>query len=203
MILWTIQHYHAFEQFLKTGVLRANEDYIEDFWAYDWMGKKMIESGIMPPKGVRYPIWAWYQWEGERKRRDMRLSAHAKRGEKIVQLTIEVDDQDVLLSDFLLFHYVLNYWYLPEDENDDSEFESKYESLLNSSSSHERRLSNIQTDEMKQFRSKIESSWDRIFFIEKEDDGWLYGKIDNKSIQATFWELRLDQIVKAEHFIAK
>lgn len=37
-------------------------------------------------------------------------------------------------------------------------------------------------------------------FLRKEDKGWLYGKNDNKTIQATFWGLRLDEVVKAEIF---
>ena len=31
-------------------------------------------------------------------------NGHARRGEKIVQLIIEVEDKDALLSDFDLFH---------------------------------------------------------------------------------------------------
>jgi len=59
----------------------------------------------------------------------MRGGGHAKRSEKIVQLTIEVDTKDVLLSDFDLFHYVLNYWYLPVAEKGDKEFEKEYTEL--------------------------------------------------------------------------
>lgn len=205
MVLWTIQHYPSYERLQKTGILRANEDYLfcaDDFrYAYDWMSEKMICAGLIPPQGVKYPVWAWHQWEGRRKRRDMREGGHAKRGEKIVQLTIEINDQHVLLSDFDLFHYPLGYWYLPIDENDDSEFESRYKSL--GYSFHDLSDLSIQTDKMKRLRAEIVSSWDRVLLLEREDDGWLYGKNENKTIQATFWELRLDQVVKAEVFIAK
>lgn len=205
MILWTIQHYLTYEHFQKSGILRANEDFLfcgdELRYAYDWMREKMIFAGLTPPQAMRYPMWAWYQWEGQRKRRDMRESGHAKRGEKIVQLTIEVEDQSVLLSDFDLFHHPLNGWYLPLDEKDDLEFEKLYESFGYSFQD----LSNpdIQTNDMKQLRNKIVLSWDRVFFREREDNGWLYRKNENRSIQATFWELRLEQVVKAEVFIAK
>lgn len=205
MVLWTIQRYPSYEHLQKTGILRANEDYLfcaDDFrYAYDWMSEKMISAGLIPPQGVRYPVWAWYQWEGRRKRRDMREEGHAIRGEKMVQLTVEVNDQHVLLSDFDLFHYPLGYWYLPIDEKDDSRFEAKYRSL--GYSFHDLSDLSIQTDEMKRLRSEIVSSWDRVFLLEKEDDGWLYGKNENKSIQATFWELRLDQVIQAKVFIAQ
>lgn len=185
--------------------MRADEDHLfceDDFrYAYDWMSNKMIDAGLLPPQDVRYPVWAWYQWEGKRKRRDMRERGHEKRGEKIVQLTIEIDDQNVLLSDFDLFHFPLNRWYLPTDESDASAFEKHYESL--GYSYQDLNNPGIQAVDMKKIRADIVSSWDRIFWLEKEDDGWLYGKNEGKSIQATFWELRLEQVVKAEVFIAK
>lgn len=205
MTLWTIQHYLAYEYLQETGILRADEDYLfcKDClqYAYDWMREKMICAGLIPPQGVRYPIWAWYQWEGKRKRRDMRESGYAKRGEKIVQLTVEVDDWNVMLSDFDLFHYPLNRWYLPLNEKDNLEFEKLYESF--GYSFQDLNNPNIQTNEMKHLRNVIALSWDRVFLLNKEDDGWLYGKNENKSIQATFWELRLDQVNKAEVFIAR
>ena len=131
----------------------------------------------------------------------MREGGHAKRGAKIVQLTIEIDDRAVLLSDFDLYHYPLNNWYLPLNENDDLRFEKQHESL--GYSWQDLSDYSIQTYSMQQLRNEIVASWDRIFLLGEEDDGWLFGKNDNKSIQATFWELRLDQVIKAEVFLAK
>lgn len=73
----------------------SSDDGITVRIAYDWIGQQMLSAGLMPPEGVRYPVWAWYQWEGKRKRRDMREGGHAKRGERIVQLTVEIDDKDI------------------------------------------------------------------------------------------------------------
>ena len=205
MIIWTIQHHSAYEHLLRNGILRANEDRLfceDDFrHAYDWMGQQMLSAGLMPPEGVHYPVWAWYQWEGIRKRRDMREGGHAKRGERIVQLTVEIEDKDILLSDFDLFHYVINDWYLPVNEKDDLAFEAKHESL--GYSFRDLQDHDIQTEEMNQLRDEIRASWNRALLLDIEDDGWLYGRNEKKSIQATFWELRLDQVKKAEVFIAK
>lgn len=161
----------------------------------------MGDKKFLQPTGVRYPIWAWYRWEGKRKRMDMRKSGHAQRGEKVVQLTIEVEDEKVLLSDFDLFHYILRYDYLPLNEKDGERFDKEYEKT-----GYEWKDPadfRIQTNTMKNLRSKIIRSWERIFLLDKEDNGFIYGLNSKKSIQATFWELKLDQVVKAEVFIAK
>lgn len=47
------------------------------------------------------------------------------RGEKGVRLTINCPAERVLLSDFSLWHYVLNYWYLPSSEAVGDAFESE------------------------------------------------------------------------------
>ena len=62
------------------------------------------------------PIWAWYQWEGSRRKPDLRASGYLPKGEPGVRLELRVADDRVLLSDFDLWHYVLNYWYLPKSE---------------------------------------------------------------------------------------
>jgi len=40
------------------------------------------------------------------------------------------------------------------------------------------------------------------FLLGEEDNGWLYGKNENKINQTIFGEPRLDQVVKAEGFVA-
>ena len=42
------------------------------------------------------------------------VCGHLPKGERGVRLELQVADDRVLLSDFDLWHYVLNYWYLPE-----------------------------------------------------------------------------------------
>ena len=112
MILWTIQSIKAYESLCEKGVLIADENHtiFESSWdvAYKWLADQMKTRIGEPPEGVKYPIWAWYQWEGKRKRPDMR--SHNKvgtPGDKIVLLTLDVPDEHVLLSDFDDWHYVL------------------------------------------------------------------------------------------------
>lgn len=205
MRLWTIQRYKTYEKLIQTGILKADDnEYHKDpyfKYAYNWMIEKMKYKGLVPPIGMCDPIWAWFQWEGKAKRRDMREKGYANRGETIVQLSVEVDNKDVLLSDFDLFHYVLNYWYLPIDEKDGDEFEKRYTDL--GFEWHDLSNFKIQTQPMQVIRTEIEKSWQRIFDLELADDNFIYRSRNKKSIQATLWQLKLEQIVEAQVFTAK
>lgn len=70
-----------------------------------------------PPFGVNYPIWAWHLWEGSSNRPDMRKSSYAPRGTPIVRIKLDIPENEILLSDFDLWHYVLNHWYLASKVN--------------------------------------------------------------------------------------
>src|SRR5437016_2513700 len=128
MRLWTIQTEEAWRQMQEMGCLRADAAYMDqDFiQPYVWMAEQM-ERCIGPrPKGVEYPVWGWYQWAGEnRARPDLRASAHLPKGRRGVRIEFEIAGQLVLLSDFDLWHFPLNYWYLPASEQDDKAFEEE------------------------------------------------------------------------------
>lgn len=184
-LLWTIQTEDAFKEFEKTGILQANEDYLfcEDYYrfAYDWLSNQMAQRIGAPPAGVRYPVWAWFQWEGKRKRRDLRTSGYAQRGTPMVQITFEADPTFFLLSDFDAWHTVLAKQYLADNE---SEWDNFYESNPNPD------------------QKDVQASWDRIFDIMHYTPNWDCAP-KRKSIQATLWQIEMTQVKKVEHFIAK
>ena len=184
-LLWTIQHEAAYSDFEKTGVLVANEKFLfcqDDLaFAYDWISEQMKVRIGCPPNGVKYPIWAWYQWEGKRKRRDQRLSGYAKRGTPLVQITFEADIDSFLLSDFDAWHNVLANQYVANNENDWNRFYKQHP--------HPKRCD-------------VEPSWVRIFDITHFAPGWDCAP-EEKSIQATLWKIDMVQVKKVEHFIAK
>ena len=206
MVLWTIQDYSAYQQFQRNGVLVADKDYIDmlsDFqFAYNWMVWQMKQRIGYPPVGVEYPIWAWYQWrDEEHKMPDMRFKAHTKTGQKIVRITFEADEKDVLLSDFEMFHITLNYGFISFDEREDEELKKEYTNL--GFTCMDLRDFLIQTPEMKILREKIEKSWEAIFNFTSEPSEWLIHTLKEKSIQATLWTIRSEQVLKVEEFIAK
>ncbi len=95
MILWTIQNEKAYKSLEEKGTLMSFWSNIldDDFlYAYDWMRIQMNQKIGNPPKNDCYPIWAWYQYEGIRKRPDMRQNTHSYNHtkEKIYLLTIDI-----------------------------------------------------------------------------------------------------------------
>lgn len=177
MILWTIQHKNAYEKMLATGSLTADDDYIFapefNLPAYQWLSTRMENLIGEPPAGVHFPVWAWYQWEGVRKRPDMRTHRRwTTKGTPIVLITFEIPDNMVLLSDFDMWHVILNDGYLALTEDDDKD------------------------DYTEEEKTK---SWDNVFQYDLQNDYWGF---DCKSTQATMWEIKSEWILKAEHFIS-
>ena len=99
----------------------------------------------------------------------------------MVQIEFEVDSDCVLLSDFDDWHFVLNHSYIADSE---TEFDEFYK--MNHKDEKER----------------IEESWNKIFDIGRDISNWTV-PLDKKSIQATLWGFRLEQVKKVEWFIAK
>lgn len=80
---------------------------------YEWMAKRL---GRLVPAPSRYaaPIWGWFQCNGEAcPRPDLRRTGHLPRGTRGTRLELLLPASRVLLSDFELWHYVLNDWRIP------------------------------------------------------------------------------------------
>lgn len=166
--LWTLQHRSAWEELQRTGVLRADPARV---WAdaraaYGWMADQMQKRIGPPPEGVRYPLWAWYQWEGRRRPMDLRLSGYAQRGTPMVRIEFGIDTDQVLLSEFDRWNIVLGGG-VPE-----------------------------------RFPEDPAPSREWIFQLDRWTPDW-DAPPEEQSIQACFWELRLDQVRQARHFLAK
>ena len=110
MRLWTIQPVVVYEELQRTGVFRHTEKIPEPFYdcfenAFCWL-VKYLKAKDDCPDGIQFPIWAWFRFNGQEKKPDLRHSCYGVRGEKMVCLEIEIPDDKVLLSDFDLWHFV-------------------------------------------------------------------------------------------------
>lgn len=175
MILWTIQHKNVYEKMKERGFIRADERYLifDGLFkkSYLWMAEQMRKRIGEAPEGVIFPIWAWYQWEGKRKRLDMRQHSWGwgKKGTPIVLLTIDVPEDCVLLSDFDYWHVVLS----------DGDIIFPYSETKVYSQAEKQR------------------SWENIFDISCSYDEEEHELL---STQATLWEIKQEWVVKAEEF---
>ena len=202
MRLWIHLDDERYQQ-LANGVLRADPERVitengSFIGAYAWMVKQMAVRVGEAPDGVRLPVWAWRAFGGVTKAPDLRSWAFT--GDKGWLVEVEVADERVLLSDFHLWHFVLNNWYLPmseeearvaEDDNLVGEWEVRVKQRI-------KELENEGFDWLKAVHMAYEEvygkSWEQIF-----DMGYAIGDYtyDDKELQATIWELRKEDIVKS------
>jgi hypothetical protein len=186
LILWTIQHVDAWRKAERSGVLRndARRAWHSFRQAYRWMAAEMSDRVSRPPRNVRHPVWAWFQYENERQRRpDLGSGGHLPAGTSGVLIEFSVPDRDVLLSDFDLWHYVLNRWYIPSTLRDWA------------------RIEKLSYDDLPSGR-EMEESWIRIFDLE-----WslkdVAEPLSKKSIQAAVWEVPLASVRSVRFFRAR
>jgi len=116
MRLWSIQTPELLDALRRRGRVggawkRVDPDYRA---AYQWMVRQMVERRVAERAGA--PIWAWYAYRGEAKRRpDLRETGHLPRGTRGVLLELDVPASRVLLSCFDRWHWVLNGWFITEN----------------------------------------------------------------------------------------
>lgn len=151
------------------------------------------------PKPDIYPLWAWSQWRDAIHRKpDLRSFGHLAPGTRGVRLACEIPDEQILLSDFLLWHHALNYGYLSLSQAEEEAFETE---LALCGLTH--MPSGPLSDPV--FHQRILDSWQRIFELEGVGDPDWLGKQtrDEKAIQATFWQLSLNQIREVTVFTSR
>ena len=192
MKLWTVQAYHFWEVLQEQGTITTDIRQIDEDWldgeildAYQWLASQMeLRIGGRPHPDT-LPLWAWYQWHGEkRKRPDLRSFEYIPSGQKGVRIEFEIEDYLVLLSDFDLWHSPLNREYLGASDQDTESFYEETEEL-----SHDR----LHADPF--YRQQIVNSWPRIFDLD-----W---KNENLRIQATFWQLNMKNVRDVTVFISR
>lgn len=191
MILWTIQPIEVYNIIQEKGYYICDESKSEllvyDSFknAYNWYIEKMIQKVGLPLENIKYPVWAWYKRKGKRKKPDLRESGYAMRGTKMVCMEIEIPDEQVVLSDFDNWHFVLGDYYYSQavSEEEWDKDQDLFDSL----------------PELEKQEKKIQS-WKIIFNIESQKEN---GLNQGNFIQATFWKLYKEQIKKVQFFVAK
>ncbi len=186
MILWTIQTENVYEQIQTNGVYRCDfeKSYIYQRCKeqYDWLAQEMKRRIGDPPEGIRLPVWAWYMWEGGRKKPDLRRErwGNGWKGDRFACMEIDIPEERVLLSDFDDWSIILLNGLISDTEEEDERLEKEYERM-----SPEERI---------KYRN---NNWERAFSLQFLDNDWVHR---GDSIQATFWELKREDIRKTRFF---
>jgi len=181
MRAWTIQTRDVAEALCSGRTWYAHEPKVAPDWrhAYQWMRDQMTARLGPPAVPTQMPVWLWCQWRGSRRARpDLRYVGHLPSGTAGVRIELELDETGILRSDFELWHYVLNGWYLPGSPADEREFDARPD------------------------RARIEPSWQRIFDLDRNNRRYTSSR-DEKSIQGVTWCMRPEDVRAVTHFIAR
>lgn len=191
MKLVSFQSMDAFKQLIEKGYLETDERYIDMNkmrLTYDWVVEKMNET-IPNEHGVRFPLWCWVRFK-----RGICPPKH--KGEPVkgfdVKITFEKAREDVFITDFRKYSFLLNNVYIPDNKQDKERFE---EELKKSGITTEELLAVVRRDKDIDIRSdnafldmceKIRNSFDKCITE------------DSDVLQGCVWRINLDEVTKIE-----
>lgn len=189
MQVWHILPEYAYQKFIATGTISGDGRRVWSCFRkpYAWMIAQMKLRIGEPPPGIKYPIWIWKQHDEFSAKPDLRRKCLLSPGTKGYRLTLDIDPEDILLSDFGRWHSVLNNVYLADTEK---EYDQFYEIDCTKLSKPEQ-------------QTLLEKSWEKIFDLTSPLDEEWYGEKFPTCIQGTVWQLRTEYITKVESFIAR
>lgn len=141
--------------------------------AYEWMRTSMSEAGLPAPTSGLTPWWCWVRRESDHPQpysEDVRCLSDPV----VLQLSIPADE--VALSCFDLWHFVLNRAYVSASEDDDADFDRCLEVVENHSAN------------AALLEDRLRGSWQAIFQLDQ-------CQVDmrpflSRSIQGCFWGLK-------------
>lgn len=185
MILWTIQPIHIWNQIQAEGTYICDPTRFsmpEFNWAYDWLVDRMKEKIGAPPEKIVYPVWAWYKQNGKHSKPDLRRErwCYGPGDEDFACIEVDVPDEEVVLSDFDLWSFVLINALISESEEENSLLEKHYDGLS--------------PEQQQAFKRQ---NWERIFDLTPLQNNC---GTRGQWIQATFWQLKKEYIRKVRFF---
>lgn len=177
----------VYEVLKETGRFRCDETMLsfpELKAKYQWLVTQMKKRIGEPPEGVHYPVWAWHTENWIHKKPDLRSHRwhSGVSGEQFVCIEFDIDENEVLLSDFDAWSIILLDGFITSSEAEDNELSNQMEQMP--------------FEEQNFLRKK---NWERVFDLTPLENEWM---TNGKYIQATFWELKLEQIRKIRFFTA-
>lgn len=168
--LVTFQSLEALKDLIDKGYLECNEKYIDlkkRASTYSWVIGKMNDH-IKNSTAARYPLWCWVKCYNN-------ICPPKHKGEPVegfdVKITFAKAREDVFITDFIRYSFLLNNTYIPDSLADKERFDKKLAEHTQASS---------------EICQEIRKSFDRCITM------------DSNILQGCLWRINLDEIEKIE-----
>ena len=191
MKLISFQSMDAFKELVDKGYLEANEKFIDTEkmgYASDWVVEKMNEY-VPNEYSIQYPLWCWVKFKKG-------ICPPKHKGEPVkgfdVKITFHKAKDDVFITDFRKYSFLLNNIYIPDSLQDKEAFDRELKAYNITGEALKAvvradKYSSHRTDrEFMQVCQKIRKSFDKC--ISEESD----------VLQGCVWRINLDEIEKIE-----
>ena len=188
MKLVTFQTCRALSVLEKNGILTADVSYIDIpkyGMPYNWMITEMKNRNICPQNKELYPLWAWAKCGASiapRKKKNTIGNA-----QDVVKIIFEKQDNDVLLSDYMAYSFLLSGHIVPKNRREYINFLNEIQKKNISLEDLKKivRSQPVEQNVIKQF-SKIQTTWKRVFDLKSH----VY--------QACVWNIKMSEVLKIE-----
>ena len=192
MRLWTSQTIEFYNELMEKGIAyctRVSEFAQENDFAYRWIAEQTRKRiGEPPMPEIKLPVWAWYQYDSAKSNKPPKSPRNIQEGVS-AYMEIELPDNEVVLSEYNNWHAVLNLCPLTNWKRI-----GKKTDLLDKKAG---RLLDFNEYPI-EIQKEIENSWEAIFDLDRRDKDVGRKHKRNRSIQATFWMLKLEHIISIE-----
>lgn len=124
MKLITFQSESVLKELVTRGHWKCDPKYVDVSRygsVYDWITAHM-EHRIQRPSDIRYPVWCWVKFKNG-------ICPPRHRGVSgplpIIKITFNKRPEDVFVTDYRRYSFLLNYRYIPESLDDRRRFDEK------------------------------------------------------------------------------
>ncbi len=194
MKLVTIQTKAAYDSLIKNGYLVADDNFINKAkygMPYDYIISHM--QNINNTYNAHYPLWAWAKYgKFASPPKNRLLGFFSKDDEELVRITFEKDASEMLINDYIKYHFLLTNEYLPKSIKDKKAFDQQMQSC---NVSKEDLLAYVRRDKYDTYRQ------DKDFDVINQAIHNSYKDIFNlqtQYLQATVWHISLAEVKKVE-----
>lgn len=191
MKLVTFQSLEALKDLINKGYLECREDYInlkKMGVIYSWVLEKM-NARVKNNTEAKYPIWCWVKCYNN-------ICPPKHKGEPVegfdVKITFTKPEEDVFITDYIRYSFLLNNTYIPDSLADKEKFDKE---LIKYSITEEDLKAFVRLDQFDRHRTdeeflnicqKIRKSFDKCITT------------DSAILQGCVWRINLDEIEKIE-----